>query len=263
MQRHSRSTFLTILGSGAIGLALPTRAGSQVAAPAGRPGFRHDLERARSIVSAAHRNFDAVRELVREQPALAKASWDWGFGDWESALGAAAHTGAREIAEYLIAHGARPTIFSSAMMGEVDVVRAAIRAQPDLATLDGPHGIALLNHARAGGADASGVVDYLLDEAGVEDEPFGVEATPELHERYGGSYRDPAADDVQMTVDASRRFLMIGAGATASSRVLEVEEHTFHPTGAPSVRLRFDVENGRASRVTVVDGGDMWRLERR
>src|SRR6202022_1027028 len=56
---------------------------------------------------------------------LAKAAWDWGFGDWEDALGAASHVGNREIAELLLANGARPTIFSAAL-----VKPAAARGPP-------------------------------------------------------------------------------------------------------------------------------------
>jgi len=67
------------------------------------------------------------RGTIRPWP---KAVWDWGFGDWESALGAASHVGNREIAEYLIAHGARPSLFSATMLGHLDVVKAFIAAQP-------------------------------------------------------------------------------------------------------------------------------------
>jgi hypothetical protein len=51
-----------------------------------------------------------------------RAAWDWGFGDWEDALGACSHTGNREIAGYLIER-ARPTIFSAAMLD-----RSALRS---------------------------------------------------------------------------------------------------------------------------------------
>jgi hypothetical protein len=54
---------------------------------------RNDPARVQSVVGASHGNLDLVRALVSEQPALAKASWDWGFGDWETPLGAASHTG--------------------------------------------------------------------------------------------------------------------------------------------------------------------------
>ncbi|HEY7476157.1 MAG TPA: hypothetical protein VH679_14155 [Vicinamibacterales bacterium] len=67
----------------------------------------------REVVAVSHGNLARLRELVDRQPSLARASWDWGFGDWESALGAASHVGNREIAEYLLSKGARPTIFSA------------------------------------------------------------------------------------------------------------------------------------------------------
>ena len=59
---------------------------------------RQDPNAVQDIVRFAHFNLDKVKELVSARPALAKASWDWGFGDWESALGAASHVGRRDIA---------------------------------------------------------------------------------------------------------------------------------------------------------------------
>ena len=55
---------------------------------------------AREIVGVAHRDLARVKELVSAHPSLAKASWDWGFGDWETALGSASHVGNRPIAEF-------------------------------------------------------------------------------------------------------------------------------------------------------------------
>src|SRR3981189_427031 len=65
----------------------------------------------REMVAVSHGNIARVRELVGARPSLARAAWDLGFGDWEEAIGAASHVGNREIAEYLIAHGARPSLF--------------------------------------------------------------------------------------------------------------------------------------------------------
>ncbi|HKO79913.1 MAG TPA: hypothetical protein VJU78_05930, partial [Chitinophagaceae bacterium] len=75
-----------------------------------------------SIVGASHGNFDKVKELVGQRPELAGAAWDWGFGDWETALGAASHVGRRDIAEFLISNGARPDIFTFTMMGMLKAV---------------------------------------------------------------------------------------------------------------------------------------------
>src|SRR3989449_11070909 len=97
----------------------------------------------REMVAVAHGNVKRVKELVDRQQTLAKASWDWGFGDWESALGAASHVGNREIAEYLMANGARPSIFSAAMLGQLDVVKAFVDASPGVQRVHGPARITL------------------------------------------------------------------------------------------------------------------------
>jgi hypothetical protein len=263
MDGYARRDVLAVLGIAGLGAALPRGVAGGAHAPPlpARPGFRHDLERAQAVVGASHGNLDRVRELVNEQPALAKASWDWGFGDWESALGAASHTGRREIAEFLIAHGARPTIFSSAMLGEIDVVRAHVEARPETGRIHGPHGISLIRHAQAGGDRAELVTEYLLERLGPDETEMGIAADTELAERYAGRYVDPAASEVVMTV-AADRFLTIGPGETAYSRVLRVSGDIFHPTGAPAVRVDFDVVDGRARSVTIIDGPDRWTLRR-
>src|SRR5437762_8924337 len=118
-------------------------------------------ETVKEMVTVAHGNLARVRELVGARPSLAKATWDWGFGDWETALGAASHVGNRAIAEYLIEHGARPSLFSATMLGHLDVVKAFIAAQPGVQRIPGPHSIGLLAHAKAGGAQAQPVLQYL------------------------------------------------------------------------------------------------------
>jgi hypothetical protein len=113
------------------------------------------------FVAKAHGDLDAVREMLGSQPALANASWDWGGGDWETGLGAAAHMGRRDIALVLLERGARPDIFAAAMLGEVEIVRTMLTAWPELRDARGPHGIPLLEHGRAGGEQAQGVVELL------------------------------------------------------------------------------------------------------
>jgi hypothetical protein len=73
--------------------------------------------------------------------------------------------GRRDIAEVLLAHGARLDVFAAAMLGETDVVRAIVTAHPEMREAKGPHGIPLRAHAEAGGEQARAVLDLL--EAGV------------------------------------------------------------------------------------------------
>jgi ankyrin repeat protein len=113
------------------------------------------------FVGNAHGNFARVKELLEQEPALVNATWDWGGGDFETALGAASHMGNKQIANYLLEHGARLDIFAAAMLGKLDVVKAALEAYPDAVNTPGPHGIPLYVHAEAGGADAKEVLEFL------------------------------------------------------------------------------------------------------
>ena len=99
-----------------------------------------DPELAMEIVRVSHFDLDRVAELLAEDRALALASWDWGFGDWESALGAASHMGRKDIAKLLIDHGARPNLFTWAMMDQVDAVRAVCAASPGIQSIRGQIG---------------------------------------------------------------------------------------------------------------------------
>lgn len=120
-----------------------------------------DLKLVEEFVGVAHGNFARVKEMLEEEPALVNATWDWGGGDFETALGAAAHMGNKQVAIYLLEHGARLDIFAAAMLGNLAVVKAALEAYPDAVNTPGPHGIPLYVHAEAGGADAKAVLDYL------------------------------------------------------------------------------------------------------
>jgi hypothetical protein len=120
-------------------------------------------ERIHAMVSNAHGDLDFVRAALAEDPTLANCAWDWGDGDWETALGAAGHMGRRDIAELLLAHGARLDLFVAAMLGELAVVEAMLAAHPEMREAKGPHGISLLRHAEAGGDEARAVVELLSD----------------------------------------------------------------------------------------------------
>ena len=120
-----------------------------------------DPAKVQAFVANAHGDLDVVRSLLEEEPRLVNAAWDWGGGDWETGLGAAAHMGRRQIALYLLEHGARLDLFAAAMLGYFDIVTAILSDFPDMRDALGPHGIPLVEHARVGGADARAVVELL------------------------------------------------------------------------------------------------------
>ncbi|CAN7675696.1 ankyrin repeat domain-containing protein [Bosea sp. LjRoot90] len=122
-----------------------------------------DPELVKDFVRSAHGKLDRVEALIADHPTLVNAAWDWGGGDWESGLGAAAHTGRRDIADFLLARGARMDIFAAAMLGHLDLVRTYLSAVPTAVHAGGPHGIPLITHAKMGGAPAAPVLDYLQE----------------------------------------------------------------------------------------------------
>lgn len=123
-------------------------------------GPRLDDELVREFVGAGHANMEKTRELLGQQPALINATWDWGGGDWETALGGASHMGSRGIAEYLLSQGARMDVFCAAMLGKIEIVKGFLADDPKVVDLKGPHGISLLRHAQAGKQDA--VIELLM-----------------------------------------------------------------------------------------------------
>jgi len=115
----------------------------------------------KKFVGAAHGNLDLTREMLAATPGLLNATWDWGGGDFESALEGAGHMGRADIAHFLLEKGARMNIFCAAMLGHLDFVKAAIDAYPGLINSKGAHGIGLVQHAKAGEERSKHVLEWL------------------------------------------------------------------------------------------------------
>jgi hypothetical protein len=116
------------------------------------------------FVGNTHGDLDRVKELLAQEPALINACWDWGGGDFETALGVAAHMGRRDIADFLLENGARLDLFAATMLGKLEIVKAALAAFPESIRTPGPHGIPLVAHARAGGEESREVLEFLESE---------------------------------------------------------------------------------------------------
>ena len=89
-----------------------------------------DASLVQQFIGNAHGDLDRVKELLAQEPALINACWDWGAGDFETGLGAAAHMGRRDIAEFLLENGARLDLFAAAMLGKLEIVKATLEAFP-------------------------------------------------------------------------------------------------------------------------------------
>ena len=209
----------TLLGAAGLGLPLVRAIASPPPAKAEVTEMfpMQPVEMVREMVTVSHGNMKRVRELVEAHPALAKASWDWGFGDWEAAIDAASHVGNREIAEYLIGKGARPTLFTAAMLGQLEVVKGLIAAHPGVQRCAGPHSISLLAHAKNGGAPAKEVYQYLesLGDAGL---PAPAPITDEELTALAGVYSFGSGATEQIEIKANKGQLMFTRTGSDSAR---------------------------------------------
>jgi hypothetical protein len=251
---HDRRAFLGLGlgGLAAIGTNTPAR---RPIAPDPLTGFpRQDPEAVEEMVRVAHGDLPRVQKLVEARPALAKAAVDWGFGDWEDALGAASHTGRVRIAELLLAHGARPTLFSAAMMGQLEVVKGLVAAAPGCQRILGPHSITLMAHAKVGGERAKPVGEFLERLGDADSGPTLAELSEADRNRYVGTYVFGSASNERLEVSVDKDGLsIIRPGMPFSRGLKHLGNGEFFPIGAESVRIRFGAGNGNATEVRVYD----------
>lgn len=260
----SRRAFVSLTsGLGVLGISgVVPRASAQTATsyavPAADVYPQNDPALVRDAVGSSHGNLARIRELVERQPALARASFDWGFGDWETCLDGAAHVGSKPIVELLLAHGARPTIFSAAMMGQLDVVKAFIAARPGIQKTYGPHGITLMAHAKAGGPDSAAVVQYLTA-VGDADVPLATQPLAAAdRDALVGQYAYGSGPRDHFTVDVQQDRLGIQRAGSPARRPLFHSGHlVFFPSGVPETKIAFARDGSRATRLTLADGGQM------
>jgi hypothetical protein len=218
----------------------------------------HEPEVVKEIVSVSHGNLARVKELVSARPALARASWDWGYGDWETAIDAASHVGHRPIAELLVANGARPTIFTAAMLGQIGIVKGWVEAVPGVQRIRGPHGITLLAHARAGGAGAADVLKYLESLGDADPRYTNLPVSEADQAAIVGDYAFGAEPAERLKVAKNTRGTLFIQRSGQSERGLSHQGSlVFHPVGAEAVKIRFEAQT-----LVVEDGPLVVRAKR-
>ncbi len=221
-----------------------------------------DDEMVSGIVGASHFNFDKVKELVSKRPELAGAAWDWGFGDWETALGAASHVGRRDIAELLMSHGARPDIFTFAMLGAYKSLQEIVETVPGIQSIPGPHGITLLQHAKNRLLDknittddkvnVNKVISYLESVGNADAKPKSIDITEEEKKRYLGEYRFGEGENESFVVDVHRLgFLQLARKGSSARKLNKIADNSFAPAGAASVSIIFKVTDDKAVSLSV------------
>ncbi len=117
-------------------------------------------EKVKEFVIASHGDLDKVKSLLVEFPTLLYATWDWGGGDFETAIEGAGHVGNKEIANHLIGTGARTNMFVLTMLGKTQLVKTYLETFPEYLNARGPHGFTFLHHAQKGSDDAKELLEY-------------------------------------------------------------------------------------------------------
>jgi hypothetical protein len=220
------------------------------------------LSVASEIVSVAHFDLKRLKELVDPRPELAKAKWDWGFGDWESALDAASHVGRKDIIEYLVAKGAMPTIFTFAILGQNQIVESMIASYPGIQRNLGPHGISLLQHAKTSlqvdgvnKANSDKLVKF-LESLGDADGKQYLPVNDSDKEKYLGDYRYGNGKDEGFSIKLNmRNMLSLGKLGKSGGALHRIDENEFTYQGAPSVTVKFYFKNERAVSLTLTEPG--------
>jgi hypothetical protein len=257
MGGFNRRQFVTGISSVGLASAISRqlKASDQKDRDAVWPEFpRQQLEWVREMVGVCHRDVDRARELLDEHPALVNATWDWGFGDWETALGAAAHTGRRNIAELLLERGARIDIFAAAMLGQTETVKAMIAAAPGIQRNPGPHGITLLAHAQAGGDAAKQTFEFLQSLGDADLKPQTEPISAEQKRAYVGRFESPALAAGSLEIGLNKNGdLTIAVNGQSPNVLRHAGNHTFFPSGAPAVRITFASSDAGISSFEIVD----------
>ena len=127
----NRKNFLFETAAGISGLLLfPALANAN--ADAGGDPEPYKSEWVKEFVIAGHGGRDGdltkVESMIKDYPNVIYSKYDWGNGDFEDALEGAGHMGNKEIAHFLIDHGARTNIFVLCMLGKISKTDLRVRA---------------------------------------------------------------------------------------------------------------------------------------
>ena len=156
--------------------------------------------------------------------------------------------------QYLLSKGARPDIFTFAMLGAYETVKSMIEFMPGLQKTLGPHGISLLQHVKNGNSKSKKsirLIDYLNKLGDADGQEYQVMNETEK-QKYAGDYKygEGEFDGFTVKVNSQKRLLFGKLGMFGGS-LLKIGNHTFTYNGAPSVEISFQLENEKIISLTV------------
>ena len=135
---------------------------------------------------------------------------------------------------------------------------------PGIQTIPGPHGITLLAHAqmRLRRQNVEGVekeqqealVAYLETLGDANNKATSLDISTKEQQQFLGKYIfGKGADEYFEVTLNSRGMLFMGRGVYTGRILHRTDAYQFAPSGAPSVRIQFDVLDGVAQSVTIHD----------
>jgi len=205
-----------------------------------------DPDLVKEMVGVSHFNIDRMKEILAQETTLANALMDWGAGDFESALGAAAHTGGRDRAMLLLDHGARLDIFAATMLGWLDVIEPIVKRKPKIVNTLGPHGITLWAHAEFGGVEAREVFAFLDAVPGILKD---IRMSEEERTARAGEYR--LEDGSRFAIVDRFRSLYLREGDAYPTRLVTTGENRYHPINDLDAVVSFDMHDSQPTALII------------
>ena len=158
--------------------------------------------------------------------------------------------------------GARPDIFTFAILGAFETVKAMVDAAPGVQSIAGPHGISLLQHAEAGlrmedtlsdaqKSSSEQLIQY-LESLGNADSPQYEAVKPEDKEQYLGDYKYGEGPQDGFSIKLNmRKLLSLGKIGAFGGALYKIGENRFMYNGTPSVEISFQFEKEKVVALTV------------
>jgi hypothetical protein len=146
------------------------------------------------------------------------------------------------------------------MLGQLEVVKAFMIAQPHVQRIRGPHSISLLAHAKAGGEAARPVFEFLQSLGDADAEPPAPLSDKEIA-GLAGTYVFGlgVSQQIELTVDQHQGVSSMYSPltwvrkGTMGRPLVHLGDLAFYPAGAPGVRIRFAEDNKGSLVMTVHD----------
>ena len=188
----------------------------------GKPVTRDDSNglpwtRVNEFVRVSHFDFEKVKQLCQDTPALlnTRASWD------ELAVEAGAHVGRVPIASWLADRGAAISTCTAVLLGMEEKVKEALAADPLCLHERGAHDIAILSYT-AWGNEQIAIAERLL-KAGADVEARSLNMTT-LHLAASKGYTDLAALLLEHGADINATYQSKGVALTPLAAAIKARQ---------------------------------------